>query len=430
MRRVLAVLERSGPVLLLVAIFCAVVLPVLLAGDEVRPGDSLTGVVAGARDEAYFHLSTVIKITFELPTPELDELYTATTPGYHYLVALFAEWVSYDLDAMQAFAALFSLALVLVLYRLLSRFVDRWLAFALTLPLLLSHYVVQSAAWLNTDNAALLFVVLVLGVALEPPERPAAFARGGAFLLMGLWVRQLTLWSAAPFVLSAALAGRFRSLRPVAMAGVALVPALVSLAILAIVWGGLTPPLFRSQAGVNPAAIPFTLALVGFFGWFFVACVSRREDVLGGRAPLYAAAAGAVAAILPATTETAELQRRTGGGAWKVVDAAPAIADRSLVILVAAAAGAVVLVALWRTAARAGKAEPALVVLASVASLAIAQSATSPSYQRYFEPVLLVLLALLAALAAPALGRTLRAMAVLVAIQLVGVVSVVYAGAF
>jgi hypothetical protein len=316
--------------------------------------------------------------------------------------------------------------MILVAYRLIARYTDRWVAFALTLPLLFSHYFLQSAAWLNTDNAAVLFILLTVGVALAMPATGRAFARGGAYVFLAVWVRQLALWAAGPFVFAAALAGGFRSLRPVVLAGIALIPALTSLAVLAATWGQLTPPKFAAQSGASPAALPFTLAIVGLFGWFFAACAVRADDLIRGRAPLVAAAVGALLASAAPTSESTHLHQRTGGGLWKTVDATPTVADRSLLIFVLAAAGGVVLVGLWRAAAREAMSRPALVVLVAIASLALAQAGTVRTYQRYFEPVLLVLLALLAAFGRPERDRTIRVMAVLVAIQLYGVISVVY----
>jgi hypothetical protein len=419
MGRARAVLERSGPVPLLVALFWLLVLPVLLGGDDRS--------TAGGRDERNFHLPTVLELAEELPSPDLENVQTATSPGFHLVLSVFGRLVSDDRELLELVGALFSLAMVLVAYRLLARSVDRWLAFGLTLPLLLSHYVLQSAAWLNTDNAALLFILLVLGVALEPPATAGAFARGGLYLFLAVWARQLALWAAGPFVVAAALTGRLRDRRPLLLAGLAVLPALAVIGFLAIAWGGyLTPPGFREQSGLSPAALPFTLAIVGFFGWFFAACAVRRADLLAGRAPLLAAAGGALLAAAAPTTETTGLQKRTGGGVWKAVDAAPSVADRSLVILLLAAAGGAVLVGLWRAAARRAMGNPALVVLVAMGSLAVAQVATVRSYQRYFEPALLVMLALLAAFAGPERDRLIRAMAWLVAVQAAGVITVVY----
>lgn len=432
-------LKRFAPELLLALLFVALVAPVIAAYATSGP--------AGLGDELRYHGPTVHALATGLPSPDLVHLRTATSPGFHLVTALFAELVTYDRQPIEAFGALFSLAMVLVAYRLLARFLDRRLAFAATLPLLLSHYVLQSAAWLNTDNAAVLFILLALGVALRVESGEGGFARGGAFVFLATWVRQPAIWVAGPFVAAAALAGRLaprlsdagqrspgpgqRSLDPVVKAGLAVIPAVASLAVFVAMWGQLTPPLFASQSGTSPAALPFTLALVAVFGAFFAVWSVRRDDLLRGRAPVLAAAGGLALALAAPTSHTTELQARTGGGLWKVVEKTPVVADRSLTIAVLAPLGAVLLVALWRAASRAGHAGKATIVLVAIASLAFAQAGTVRTYQRYFEPVLLVLLALLAALgtdrADPALRRrAFGSLALLSGLQLAGCVAVVY----
>jgi hypothetical protein len=354
--------------------------------------------------------------------------------------------VSRDREAIEAFGSLFSLAMVLVAFGLIARYVDRWLAFTMTLPLMFSHYVLQSAAWLNTDNVAVLFVLLTLGVALGIERTGRGFARGSLYLFFAVWTRQLAVWAAGPLMFAAGLAGNVapglrgdgpRTWRPVALAAASLFPAVASLAGLAIAWGGLTPPGFDEQSGTSPAALPLTLAIVGVFGPVFAACAVTRDDVLRGRGPYGAAAAGALLALAVPTSETMELERRTGGGLWKLVEATPVVADRSLVLAALAAVGGAVTVALWRAAARHAMKRPAAILLVAMLSLAVAQAGTVRTYQRYFEPVLLVLLALLVTMGplssnadpekrAVARRRTIVAMVVLSALQLVGCVTVVY----
>ncbi|MEA2398693.1 MAG: hypothetical protein QOK25_2249 [Thermoleophilaceae bacterium] len=438
-RRVRAALRPRAPELLLTLLFVVLVAPVIASGG---------GGPAGAVDEARYHLPTILTLSEQLPRPDLVHIHTATSPGFHLVLAVVARVVGHDRALLEAFGALFSLAMVLVAFGLLARHVDRWLAFALTLPLLFSHYVLQSAAWLNTDNAAVLFVLLTVGVALRVERTGRGFVRGGAYLFCAVWVRQLALWAAGPFLFAAALAGRLlpglrdpdrgpRSYRPLMLAGAAVVPALASLAALAATWGQLTPPATAQQSGTSPAAFPFTLALVGMFGLAFAACAVTRDDLLRGRAVLVAAIGGAALALAVPTSETTALQRRTGGGLWKLVHETPIVAHRSPVIALLAAVGGVVLLALWRAASRYGQRRPAAVLLVAMLSLAAAQAGTVRTYQRYFEPALLVLLALLVTLGPlsrpsdrqgheAARRRTIGLMAALASIQLVGVVTVVY----
>ncbi|HEX8742430.1 MAG TPA: hypothetical protein VF712_04785 [Thermoleophilaceae bacterium] len=439
--RLSAAARKRAPELLLTAVFVALVTPVIVSGGA---------GTAGAVDERGFHLPTALKIGYELPTPDLVNIPTATTPGYHLVLSVFARLLTPERAALEAFGATFSLAMVLVAFWLMCRYVDRWLALALTLPILLSHYVLQSAAWINTDNAAMLFILLAIGLSLRLQESGRGFATGGAFVFLAIWVRQLALWVAGPFAFAAALAGGLipgfapaaggrRSLRPVVLAGAALIPALASLAALFAAWGQTTPPTVQ-QGGFSPAAAPFTLGLVGIFGAFFAVPVVDRSDLLRGRAPRVAAAAALAFALAVPTSESAELEgRRTGGGLWKLVDLGPVVADRSLVIAVLAPAGAVLLVALWRAAERAAMTRPALVLMVVLASLVLAQTSTNRTYQRYFEPTVLAVLALLAAIVlagrggaareGPARRRALAAMAALSVLQLAGCVTVVYSNA-
>ena len=437
-RRVRGVLESRSPELLLTLLFVALVSPVIVSGG---------GGPAGAVDEARYHLPTIRALADQLPHPDLVHLHTATSPGFHLVLAAVARAVGHGRALLEAFGALFSLAMVLVAFSLLARYVDRWLALVLTLPLLLSHYVLQSAAWLNTDNAAVLFILLTLGVALRLEVTGRAFARGGAYLFCGVWVRQLALWAAGPFVFAAALAGRVvpglagtregdRNLRPLLLAVVAVAPAVASLAVLADAWGGLTPPATATQSGTSPAAFPFTLALVGLFGIPFAACAVSRYD-LRGRAPLAAATAALLLALAAPTSETSELQRRTGGGLWKLVDITPVLAHRSLLIALLAPLGGVLLMGLWRAATGHGNSRPAAVLLVAMLSLATAQAGTVRTYQRYFEPPLLALLALLLTLGPlstpadterhrAARRRTIQVMLALSALQVAGCVTLVY----
>lgn len=430
-------LARRAPEFLLTALFVALVAPVIAFGEAGVHGP------AGYVDEQLYHLRTILELAPQLPEPSLNDVNTATTPGFHLVLAVVARLVSDDRALLEAVGALFSLAMVLVAYSLIRRRAGPWLAFMLILPLLLSHYFLQSAAWLNTDNAAALFILLTLGVALRLPETGRGYALGGVFVFLAVWVRQLALWAAGPFVFAAAVAGRLvpglrppgdgrPSIRPLLLALAAVVPAIATLAILVAHWGQITPPALAGQAeGRSPAAIPFTLALVGVFGPFFAACAVTREDLLRGRAPLAAAAVGALLAIAVPTSESSELpeERRTGGGLWRVVGDTPEVGDRSLTVAVLAALGAVLLVGLWRAAERHAMRRPAAIVLVAIASLGLAQAGTVRTYQRYFEPLLLVCLALLATLGPLDRRRTIVVMTVLSALQLVGCVSVVYTAA-
>jgi hypothetical protein len=219
------------------------------------------------------------------------------------------------------------------------------------------------------------------------------------------------------------------NLRPALLALLASLPAVAMLVYFVARWGQLTPPFVAGQSGTSFAALPFTLAVVGVFGPFFAACAAERGD-LRGRAPLLAAAGGALLALAVPTNhdDSPPHGRRTGGGIWELAERVPDVAQRSFAIAALAALGAALLVVLWRAAARNAMQRPAAVVLVAVASLAVAQAGTIRTYQRYFEPPLLICLALLITFAAPRPSRTRVAIGALCALQLAGCLAVVYRG--
>jgi hypothetical protein len=438
------VLARVPPAAIIVVLFSLLVLPAIFyqhAGST------------GGKDQERYHLPTVAIFASEVPDVDLNDARTATAPAYHVVLAGVYRYVSSDRLVLQLVSTVLSLALILVLYRQCARRVDRWLALLFTFPLLFSNYFLQSAVWIETDNAALLFVVLALGgvLAVASGRRTArVLVAAGLFAAIAVSIRQIHLWLMAPIILSALIATglvprlRVRSrphLTPLAWGALgALVPLAVFVG-LVLEWNGLTPPRFQeiNASAISPAVVPFGLGLLGFFGTFFAVAVGARlrEIAEAPKARIAAVAGGATALIV--TTSSSYAHGRAGGGLWKLVDRAPVVANRSLLLAVMAAWGAAVLLWWWRAAIRAGVSAQCAVVLTAFTAWLAAQGATNYVYQRYFEPMLLLVLALAAALVAgkltpPSRGRqvmagrrSLVAMLGLTAIQFAGCVIVVYA---
>ena len=89
---------------------------------------------------------------------------------------------------------------------------------------------------------------------------------------------------------------------------------------------------------------------------------------------------------------------RAYGWLWEIVRRTPDVAERSLVIVVAAPAGAIGLLLLWRAAKRAGNGNAALVLLVALLGFMCAQTMNTMAWQRYFEPIVLIVLAWLGSL--------------------------------
>ena len=265
------------------------------------------------------------------------------------------------------------------------------------LPLGLSSYVLGAAIWLVTDNAALLFVVLALGGCLSWPATLGRIGRWSLYAAAAVLVRQLHLWVAVPVGLVAALAeGRWRpvTLPLVLLPFVALLPFLV-------MWRGLTPPSFVAQyAGINVAAWPMSLALLGSFGLFYLpAFATCRQQLVPRSAWVWVAVVAAIVLSLVMPTDYDREAGRWGGAVWELVRRMPVVADRSLVLAPLAGLGVYVVAVAAGAARLAGRRREATVLLLSLAGWLLAQTASGLAFQRYCEPVVLLLLTWLVMLA-------------------------------
>lgn len=280
-------------------------------------------------DQDLFHLKVITQFAQELPTPGLRDYLSATTPGYHLVLAVVQRVFGAPELMLRLVAALCTAGLVGLLVwaganasrvRRQHR-ADWWWAVAPALPVLCSSYVVQSGMYLLPDNAAWLMVGLVMVLSLkisamrsaDEAERIGSLRRGiifGACLLAALvFTRQIHIWAAAVVWTGVLVAcarldhtpskavlpfrqtiehvrAMLRSLtnRAVVFTVLATMPAFAIVCGFVLVWGGLTPPKFRASTnpdaisgavdattvtGTSPATAVLVLALVGLFGLFF-----------------------------------------------------------------------------------------------------------------------------------------------------------------
>ncbi|MBX9735797.1 MAG: hypothetical protein K2X32_02630 [Phycisphaerales bacterium] len=284
-------------------------------------------------DQDLFHLRVIRQFATELPSPDLSNYLSATTPGYHLVLSMFVRVMDPIESTLRLFGAVFSVWLVLVLLGAAlgrhsrvadgdsrgSIFLRGLVSGALVLPLLASSYVLQSAIYLLPDNAAWLLVLITMLLALGL-TRAAVGVRAlvpcAIVVVLLVLTRQIHIWAAAPIWVgalvsaagsrrgsSAALRGRgsddpatvadeiaigdlLRAIpsRAVIMSIVATLPAFAVLGYFVWLWGGIAPPLFRAATnpaaasgaadatavtGISPATPVLILALIGIFGTFY-----------------------------------------------------------------------------------------------------------------------------------------------------------------
>lgn len=412
--------SRAAITAVLVVLFAASVWsmvfhPASRAGDaDDKFPDSRMG------DQIRFHEPVIRAMAEQWPHLDLVNYNAASTPGYHIVMAAVARYLPSQRLVLQLVSSLFGLALMIVVFRQCAVSVEPLTALVLVLPLLASRYLISGSIWLGTDNAALLLVSLAVGgVALRRTTVVRTIAASVAATLAVLF-RQVHLWAIAPVGLVVVLAsplGRWapgslsdRSQSPwswktlMAIAPLLLGPFLVVGAFV-LAWGGFVPAGFteRHDTGLNPAAYPYALALVGAFGVFYLpACGLSRRELTGINLPLLLAIGVAVGISLVVPTSASREAGRWGGVLWTVIEAGPVIGGRSVVMTIAAALGAFVLLHLWRAARDVGKTRGLTIVYLSLVGWLLAQSMNAQVWQRYYEPLILIALAWLVSIVAGA----------------------------
>lgn len=397
---------RSAPCVLAVLFACAV-LPVIMFGSD---------ATSEASDEAAAHLPTVLQFAAQLPTPDLHDYPSATGPGYHLLMAVPAR-MGVGVHGLRIIASLAGLALVLLVWRTAARAAGPAVALALTLPLLVSTYVLSGSAWLTTDVLSVLIGTTMVAIAAWWMPTTRTFLTLAVLFVAALSVRQTNVFLAAPILAAGILGsplGRSasdaeqwsgdepRSWSRLAAAFLALVPAALLLLALVNMWGGLMPATFRSMhdKGLSPVAPAYGLALLGT--WAAIALLPMAPEVLHtvrrhALAITLVASLAFLGAVVADSTWSVE-QGRWGGAYWMIVKAFPAIGGRSIVIVAAAVVGAVLAAVLWIRAAEIRRGRQATIVLVSLLALMVVQAGNSQVWQRYFDPAILVALAWLISL--------------------------------
>ncbi|MEC9374275.1 MAG: hypothetical protein VYC34_10545 [Planctomycetota bacterium] len=375
----------------------------------------------GAADQDKFHLVAIRQFIAEWPKFDVTDYASATTPGYHILIATVGRLISDDLLALRLAGSMFGVGLVFTFGTLMARRTSMREGAALAAPLACSMFIVSAGAWLLTDNAGWWGVLGIMSIAFFARVRARSLALGGLALLALVAIRQIHLWAAAMVWLAAFLGSPVEAedgmeargerrlvsrLSRSAVAAVATLPAFLFVGWFVKTWGGLAPPTFQTPyattkgslvTGGNPATVGTVLALAGIFGVFFLgyawpAARARLAMARGwwGVIGVFTLLAFLACAI-PVTTYSHAEGRWTG--IWDVVRRTPIVMDRSLFLIGAATVGGAML-GLWFTALRD---RDRWMFLGSFVAFLAAQAASALAWQRYYEPFLVMLFAIAAA---------------------------------
>jgi hypothetical protein len=406
---------RAAIVVALVLILLILAMPIIASGQMLgRAGF----------DQLNFHERAIRIFAHDWPRLDLKNYLSATTPGYHLVLAAVCRYIASSSLALQIAGQLFSSALVALLAWHCSKRAHPVVAFVVVLAFMLSPHVVLPAIWLQADNAGWLGVLAIFIIMLDRvPNRNSCIAVGAALALLVVF-RQSHLWIAAPIVVWVAKSStsspathtvpRTASawLRAALLTCAIIGPAAAIVLAFAVNWHGLTPPLFRTQysapAGappINLAAPAFVLAVFGCFAPFFVVSwLPRFIGLCRTRTKLVVVAFVAVLilAIVPNMTYNADQNLGRWDGLWSmahecdkslgIVRRLPSIAKHTSIFMLGLTivGGASLVGLLSRLSCR-----NAIIIIVALAAFAAAQAVSYQLWQRYTEPLVLMLYALL-----------------------------------
>lgn len=367
-------------------------------------------------DQKDYHLPVIRAFSEALPTPNLSDYQSATTPGYHLIMAIAARIVGDGL-ALSLLNAAFGVALVALVAALLARMAGVAAGVAGGLLLGASPYVLSSSVWLTTDNLASLALLAAFLAAMPIAAGTTRYpVRSGVLVAAcaaaAAIVRQILAYAAA-FVGAAIVARAISERRmpkatELIAASLALLPAVAVVVTFVWLWGGLVPPSFRQYhgGGANPVTPVYVLAVIAVWALpTFVGIPGYFREFFSARMLVLAVLAALVCCAVPSNYV---VHVRFGGVLWSVAEKLPAPWERSVLLVPLAAIGAAAIGAYLRVLARSATAESramGVFALLALLGMTVAQTANSQCFERYVQPPT-VFFALTAAAAVA--GRQLR----------------------
>ncbi len=401
-----------------------VVLFAMIAGSFIMTG-TMRG--RGAQDDVEFHFRAIEGFIGEWPAMDFADYASATTPGYHAVLATAGQIT----DArwwLRAVGALFTVGWLWTLARSLSHRVGTACAIACTLPVLCSMYVVDAGVYLLPDNAGWWGVLGIMLLTLDARFGFRSLVVSSLVLFALVWCRQIHIWAAAMIWAAAWLGPTVDNDAPKTVVGVPIddvrgrlarlgaamlgsVPAFVVLGSFYVLWGSrLSPPQFEElhTEGLSFSTPAFFLSILGIASVFFVGWWLPGVRRAWARSPrgvvvliALAGVCGLLLGVLPETTYDIESGRFSG--IWNAAKAFPVFAGRTSVLIVVFSTFGAMTLAAW------GIALPArvrLVSLVPVLGFVAAQIANPQVWQRYHEPFVLILVAVMASHTTQTTGET------------------------
>jgi hypothetical protein len=383
-------LHRMAPVL---AALTVSVLTALVAASGVM-------ATSGGIDQRHYHWVTVQHFREMFPRLDVVNVRTATSPLYHLVVAAISGPLDLTESQTQFVASFFAAGLAAVATWYASSIPSRALRILAPAPLLLSPYFWQSALWMLTDAAALLFALSAFILLLrQQPKSSRSQLTIGVLLAAAVATRQTYVWALVPAVAvvlsttpGSPLATRLQSAARIAL------PGLTVLVVLVALWRGFLPPGMHELNATRQSwvSVSYCFAVSAIFFVPVFLALPTRVTPRSSAAVVLGLVAALPALVFPSAATPRPDDARRGGLIWELVQHTPTLAGRSPLLALLAFIGACsvchVLVNLDKVTAT--------LVASSLAGLAVTMSAGGQLYQKYFElPIAALTLLAICALA-------------------------------
>ncbi len=240
------------------------------------------------------HLGHLPAIRFFTEQLDFSNYPSATTPGYHLLIAAFAKLFSQNIIFLKLISSLITAVFIGVFAALLYDKTGKVKTIILLLPMIFSLYILPDGVWLVPDNMAWLTVsiLLLLPATGRPPTIPY-FACSGLVLLIAILVRQPNIWLASvPWAtgLSYLLFSNSPNQKKMICIWSAIlctIPAFFLLWYFYSIWGGLVPPTVqaRHERELSYCVPPFFFSIFFVYSFFYAPILfSAIKDFCNRRA--------------------------------------------------------------------------------------------------------------------------------------------------
>jgi len=430
---------------------CIAVLVLLICWPAVLAGGGGTSQSSDFRE---YHLLEIERIAHGSALPDWRGALTATTPGYHLVMAAFLRLGAHP-DVLRMVASAFLAIAASGAWWFAAGWTRPARALLCIAPMALCPYLVGSGIWGTTESLALLLAVPLLGSALAGPRAARGIAVQSALTAAAAMVRQVLVWASVPAVVEALFPSpkvRRRSVATRLLRAASIVlPAFVLLALLFVEWGGPVPPRFQAfhQSHGNPAAAVFAFAALGAWAAPLLPALWTCSQRPIRRVAIASAATAALLCctvetgyrkVLPPDSQNADTPfagtrkpvpdsvvvgqhevGRWGGPLWDAAAAAPEFGHRSMLLVPLAGIGVLELVLLIGAACAQGRSREAMLVVLAGAAMTASQVANAQTFERYFDPWILLFVGWLAAMGIAAPARpcrwTIRGLVAMGAIQ-------------